>query len=54
MDYRQGMIDGLELALYVCNEVNSVEEAKRRVTHLLASAKEEKFERIKVQLGILQ
>ncbi|MCX8182534.1 MAG: hypothetical protein N3D12_05390 [Candidatus Methanomethyliaceae archaeon] len=54
MDYKQGMIDGLELALDACCSASDVQEVKERIRYYLVLANEEKLERIRLQLGVLK
>jgi hypothetical protein len=53
-DYRQGMIDGLELALDVCEKHDDVYEIKKAILYYLKLTKEDKFETIKAQLGAIR
>ncbi|MEM4406209.1 MAG: hypothetical protein QXS68_04110 [Candidatus Methanomethylicaceae archaeon] len=50
-DYRQGMIDGLELALDACEKYSSIEDVKKKLQYFLKLSKEDKFQMIKSQLG---
>ncbi len=50
-DYNQGFIDGLELVLYFCDQSASVLEVKERVCYYVQLAREEKFEKLREQLG---
>lgn len=52
-DYRQGMIDGLELALDLCERCNSIGDVKRKLQYYVKISKEDKFDTIKTQLGIV-
>jgi len=53
-DYRQGMIDGLELADMIINEAKSLEEATSRLRYYLKLTKEDKFEKIRIELGVFK
>lgn len=52
-DYRQGMIDGLELALNLCFGSHDFEEAVDKIEYYLKLVKEDKFEKIRMELGAL-
>ncbi len=54
LDYKQGMIDGLEFALLACDQSNTLLEANNLIYYYLKLVKEEKFESIKAQLGALR
>lgn len=51
---RQGMIDGLELALDACDRSDSLFDAKDLIMYYLRHIKEDKFEKLKEQLGALR
>lgn len=52
-DYQRGMIDGLELALVVCNEQKDLSKAINKMDYYLKLMKENRFEKMKIELGIL-
>jgi len=51
LDYRQGMIDGLELALEACEECNAPSKVKENINYYLRLVKEDKFTKIRMDLG---
>jgi len=53
-DRRQGMIDGLEISLDACDHVDALEEAKKLIRYYLRLMKEDKYEKLKEQLGALR
>lgn len=54
LEYRQGMIDGLELALDACERHDAPEEVKESIKQYLRLIKEDKFTKIKMDLGAFQ
>jgi hypothetical protein len=53
-DYRQGMIDGLELALDVCEKHDAPQQIKDDIDYYLRLVKEDKFTKIRLELGALK
>ena len=51
---QQGMMDGLEMAIEVCERSDSFSNAKDLLRYYLDLMKEDKFEKIKVSLGALR
>lgn len=54
LDYRQGMIDGLELALDTCERCDDKNETIEVIRYYLKLIKEDKFEKLKTQLGAIR
>jgi|GEM_PF-6376683 hypothetical protein len=48
------MIDGLEISLDACDHVDALEEAKKLIRYYLRLMKEDKYEKLKEQLGALR
>jgi hypothetical protein len=48
---QQGMMDGLEMALEVCDRSKTLPAARELISYYLRLIKEEKFEKMKEQLG---
>jgi hypothetical protein len=51
---KEGMIDGLEISLDACDHVDVLEEAKKLIRYYLRLIKEEKYEKLREQLGALR
>ncbi len=51
---RQGLIDGLEMALDAVNRSDSLFDAKDLVLYYIKIAKDEKIETLKEQLGVFR
>jgi hypothetical protein len=50
-EYRQGMIDGLELALDVCEKHDVLPEVIDKINYYIRLIKEDKFTKIRLELG---
>lgn len=50
-DYKQGMIDGLELALILCEHCSDISKVINDINYYLRLIKSYKFEKIKYELG---
>jgi hypothetical protein len=53
-EWQQGIIDGLEMSLDVCDKKDTLPDAREVIKYYLRLAKEDKFERLKEQLGALR
>lgn len=52
-DYARGWDDCLDVVICILRESKDIEEALKRIEYLQSLVKEKKFERIKVELGVL-
>jgi hypothetical protein len=48
------MIDGLEISLDACDRADALEDAKKLIRYYLRLMKEDKYEKLKEQLGALR
>jgi len=53
-DYARGWDDCLDVVVCILKESNSIEKALERIEYLRSLVKEKKFERIKMELGVLR